>query len=90
MATRPTHSIEVFSAGCPLCEEAIQLVRRIAGPAGDLTIHDLRTDPTAQERARQLGIHRVPAVVINGRLAQCCRSGPVDPVVIRSRLERRT
>lgn len=29
-------------------------------------------DPNVAARAKQLGIHRVPAVVINGQLAECC------------------
>ena len=42
-----------------------------------LTVHDMRTSE-AQAKAKSLGIHRVPAVVIDGQLADCCSTGPVD------------
>lgn len=40
-------------------------------------------DRAVQQRAKALGINRVPAVVIDGRLADCCASGPVDAGVLR-------
>ena len=36
------------------------------------------TDPTAAAQAKAYGINRVPAVVINGKLADCCASGKLD------------
>jgi hypothetical protein len=42
------------------------------------------SDPAVAARAKQLGIHRVPAVVIDGKLADCCATGPVDLDVLRS------
>jgi glutaredoxin len=84
MATRARHTIEVFSAGCITCREGIRVVQEFAGKEHDVKIHDMHKDEEAQERARQLGIHRVPAVVVNGKLAQCCQSRPVDVAVLRS------
>jgi glutaredoxin 3 len=66
-----TRQIEVFSAGCPICEETIQLVNRAACPSCDVTILDMR-DPQVASRATSLGVHSVPAVVIDGTLADCC------------------
>jgi predicted DsbA family dithiol-disulfide isomerase len=37
----------------------------------------MKTKP-AQAKARQYGIKRVPAVVVDGQLAECCQQGPVD------------
>ena len=34
--------VEVFSAGCPVCEPVVQLVHEMAGPDCEVTIHDLR------------------------------------------------
>ncbi len=50
----------------------------------ELKIHDMQSDKAAQQRAKELGVHRVPTVVVNGKLAQCCQSKPVDVTVIRS------
>jgi len=84
MPSSTRHTIEVFSAGCSVCDEATKVVREIAGASHELKVHDLRTDHAAQTRAKQLGIHRVPAVVVNGHVAQCCHQTPVDASVIRS------
>lgn len=63
--------VEIFSAGCLCCEEAIQLVRSMTCDSCDLQILDMRSDKAAQ--AKQYGVRRVPAVVVNGRLAECCQ-----------------
>ena len=84
MAAPTRHTIEVFSAGCPVCEDALEVVREIAGTSHELKIHDMRADKAAQERAQQLGIYRVPAVVVNGKLAECCQTRAVDASVLRS------
>ena len=57
--------IEVFSAGCAVCEEAIAKVNEIACPSCEVTVLDM-TDPAVAERAKALGIQSVPAVAING------------------------
>lgn len=69
--------VEVFSAGCAACEETIQLVNRIACPSCEVTVLDMR-DARVAKRAKELGIRSVPAVVINGRLADCCTGRGVE------------
>ncbi len=64
-------SIEVFSAACPACEETIELVNRLACPSCEVSVLDMN-DPHIAERAKQLGIRSVPAVAIDGKLADCC------------------
>ena len=51
----------------------------------EIVIRDLRTDKGAQRRARELGIHRVPAVVVNGTVTRGAPA-PIDVVEIRSLL----
>ncbi len=70
--------IEVFSAGCPACDEAIAVVNSVACPSCEITILSM-SDKDVAARAKSLGIHRVPAVVIDGKVAECCRgTGEVD------------
>lgn len=76
-------TVEVFTAGCPCCDDAVKAVQAAACPSCDVQILDMRADKAAQAKAKQYGINSVPAVVINGQLADCCRSGPVDPVELR-------
>lgn len=63
--------IEVFVAGCPACEETIDLVNRIACPWCEVSVQDMN-DASVAMRAKNLGIRSIPGVVIDGELASCC------------------
>jgi glutaredoxin 3 len=69
MCGRPVRrrQVEIFSAGCPLCEQTIHLIQRVAGDLCDITIFRVRSD-SATMRARALGIRSFPAVVVDGEL----------------------
>ena len=70
--------VEVFSAGCGVCEETVSLVRRIACDSCEVSVLDMRDDQVAA-RAKRLRIRAVPAVVVDGELAGCCEdSGPTE------------
>ena len=70
--------VEIFSAGCPACKDAIELVERIACASCDVQVLNMNDDAVS-ERARTLGIRTVPAVVVDGELASCCRgAGPTE------------
>lgn len=75
--------IEIFSAGCPLCEETIALVNELACPSCEITVHDMRRSDGA-ERARALGVRSVPAVAIAGKLAECCAGRGVDAETLKA------
>ena len=75
--------IEIFSAGCPACDTAVETVKRIACSSCDIEVLDMNQGRVAA-RAAQLGIKRVPAIVIDGEVAECCTVGGVDEQVLRS------
>ncbi len=75
--------IEVFSAGCPACQETINLVNSVACPSCEITVLDM-SDPQVAQRAKELGIRSVPAVVIDGKLADCCAGRGPNEAVLRS------
>ena len=81
--TNAKRKIEVFSAGCPACEETVRLVTRIACPSCEVTVMDMK-QPEVAKRAKSLGIRSVPAVVIDGRLADCCTGRGPDEATLRS------
>lgn len=69
--------VEVFTAGCPLCDPVVQLVRELACDSCEVQVYDLREGCETNEcrdKATQYGIHQVPAVVVDGKLAECCRN----------------
>ena len=75
--------IEVFSAGCLACEETIRLINRVACPSCDVTVLDMK-NPAVASRAKSLGIRSVPAVVIDGKLADCCTGRGPDEATLRA------
>lgn len=74
--------VEIFSAGCPACQDAVDIVRRIACPACEVTVLDMN-DINVAKRAKELGIRVVPAVVIEGQLAECCSGSGIDEQVLK-------
>ena len=72
MATK--RKVEVFSAGCPACQDVVALVQQVACPSCEVTVLDMK-DPVVAKRAKSLGVRTVPAVVIDGKPADCC-AGP--------------
>ena len=75
--------VEVFSAGCPACQETVALVNSIACPSCEVSVLDAH-DPKVASRAKTLGIKSVPAVVIDGKLADCCSARGPDEATLRS------
>ena len=66
-----TRKVEVFSAGCGLCDETIALVQSLACGSCDVIVHDMK-QPEVAAKAKGYGVVSVPAVVVNGELADCC------------------
>ncbi len=75
--------VEVFSARCPTCQGAVELVNQLACPSCEVTVLDMHEAAVA-ERAKQLGIRSVPAVVIDGRPAACCAGRGVYEGALRA------
>lgn len=77
-------TIEVFSAGCLACEQTIALVNQVICPSCEILVLDMK-DPAVASRAKSLGIRSVPAVVIDGTLADCCAGRGPDEATLRAR-----
>jgi hypothetical protein len=70
--------VEVFGAGCGVCDETIALVRSLACGSCDVVVHDMHQAEVAA-KAKHYGVHSVPAVVVDGKLAECCAGrGPEE------------
>ncbi|MBS3954135.1 MAG: thioredoxin family protein [Methylomicrobium sp.] len=75
--------IEIFSADCPLCDETVELVRQIACPSCEITVLDMK-DSAVADRAKSLGVQSVPALAIDGKLAECCVGRGLDEATLRA------
>lgn len=63
----PRPLVEVFSTGCPICEETIRLICRLCNDFCEITVLSVR-DETVANRARGLGLRSFPAVMVDGEL----------------------
>lgn len=75
-------TVEIFSAGCPVCEDTVALVRSLSCESCEVSVLDTH-QPEAAHRAKALGIRSLPAVVIDGRLADCCSGRGADQDALR-------
>ena len=75
--------IEIFSAGCAVCEATISRVKDLACPSCEVTVLDMKTADIAK-RAEGLGIRSLPAVVIDGKVADCCAGRGPDEDLLRA------
>lgn len=75
--------VEVFSAGCAVCDDSVSLIQSIACPSCEVEVLDMQ-DPNVVSRAKSLGVQRVPAVVIDGKLADCCAGSGPDEATLRA------
>lgn len=73
--------VEVFTAGCPICDEAVQQINALACPQCEVKIYDLNKGcetNVCREKAKEYGVKSVPAVAINAKLVDCCNNGGID------------
>jgi hypothetical protein len=68
--------VEVFTAGCTVCEGLVKMVNELACPNCDVTIYNLNKNEGVGE-AKAYGVTALPSVVVNGKLLKCCVRGPI-------------
>lgn len=73
--------VEVFTAGCPVCDEAVELIRRIACDSCEIEVLNLSDEQVARS-AEEVGIRSVPAVAIDGAVPDCCAGRGVREEVL--------
>ncbi len=63
-----SRKVEVFTAGCPLCEETLEIVRAAACPECEVIERRCEGDACCAE-AVSYGVKAVPTVVVDGTIA---------------------
>lgn len=69
--------IEVFTAGCPVCEPVVQLIKDTAGKDCEITIHNLSEQCESKicvTKMEEYGVKRLPAIAVDGKLLGCCKN----------------
>ncbi len=76
--------IEVFTAGCPICDEQIEQIKNALCPSCEMEILNVKSDDVAFKKSKEYGIKSIPSVVIDGVLSECCKGKGIDLNVLRS------
>jgi hypothetical protein len=72
--------IEVFTANCPVCDPVVKQINELSCGNCDVTVYDLIKlcdDKACLNKAKEYGVKRVPAVVVDGKLINCCQDNSI-------------
>ncbi len=61
------HVIEVFVTGCPLCHEAIEIVKKAMCPECILKVYNVLVNPRYMEKMRRYHVKALPTIIIDGK-----------------------
>jgi hypothetical protein len=64
--------VEIFTAGCPVCEPVVELVKDTASSNCEITIYNL-SEISNHSVYKKYNIKRLPAIAVNGKLLECCK-----------------
>ena len=73
--------VEIFTAGCLVCEPTVELVKKTACPSCEVIIYDLNEGCNTNEcrdKAKKYEIKQLPAIVVDGKLLDCCNSSGIS------------
>ncbi len=73
--------VEIFTAGCPVCEPVVAMVRELACDNCEITIHNLAAQDENRmgiKKMEEYGVKRLPSVVVDGELVNCCKNVAVS------------
>jgi hypothetical protein len=74
--------IELFISGCPVCDEAVDLIRGLACNECEVSVLDMH-DVQVAKHAKELGVQSIPAVALDGTLATCCAGQGISEASLR-------
>jgi hypothetical protein len=73
--------IEVFTAGCSVCDGVVKQVKDLACDNCEVVVYDLNAKcdtNVCEDKAKAYGVKSVPAVAINGKLVDCCSNNGIN------------
>ncbi len=77
--------IEVFTAGCPVCEPVVKTVKEMTCDSCEVTVYNLVEQCESKvclDKIKEYNITSLPAVVVNGELLSCCKGNGVSKEVL--------
>lgn len=77
MENQMKRKIELFTAGCSVCESVIETVKSMACSSCEVVIYNLSQlcdTKECLEKVKAYGIKALPAIAVNGKLLNCCEN----------------
>ena len=69
--------IELFTAGCTVCEPVVEMVKAMACSSCEVVIYNIAQPCDTNEcleKVKAYGIKALPAIAVNGKLLNCCQN----------------
>ena len=67
--------IEIFTAGCPVCEPAVQMVNELVCSNCQVTTYNMtENNPDINNLVQKYGVTRLPFIVVDGQPVGCCKN----------------
>ena len=73
--------IEVFTAGCPVCEPVVKMVKEMACYSCEVTVYNTIEQGDSKvcvDKMKEYNITSLPAVAVSGKLLDCCKDRGVS------------
>jgi len=73
--------IEIFTAGCPVCEPVVKMVKEMACDSCEVTVYNTVEqcdEKVCVDKMKEYNINSLPAVAVNGKLLSCCKNRGVN------------
>ncbi len=87
MENQKKRKIELFTAGCSVCEPVVETVKSMACSDCEVVVYNLSETSASNEgtdKVKSYGIKALPAVAVNGKLLSCCQNKGVSEAELKS------
>lgn len=77
MENQNKRKIELFTAGCTVCEPVVEMVKSMACSSCEVIIYNLSQPCETKEcleKVKTYGIKALPAIAVNSKLLSCCQN----------------
>lgn len=73
--------VEIFTAGCTLCNPVVELIRSNSSENCDVMVYDLIKQCDSKEclsKVVEYGVKSIPAIVVDGKLLDSCQNSGIS------------
>lgn len=73
--------IELFTAGCTVCEPVVEMVKAMACSSCEVIIYNIAQPCETKEcleKVKAYGIKALPAIAVDGKLLSCCQNKAIS------------